>query len=112
PLTHSVSLLNAPLWSTQTTTGALPTCLWAKSSSIFCAPALGQSAGWPNSAPIIITTGSAGGGLVAYHEGGRDTNSSRCLNPDASLGIVTDRIVPLMGLSPLRCISRKVAASI
>src|SRR6201996_8873243 len=72
PLTHSVSLLNAPPESTNTNTGALPPCAAAKSSIVFAAlPARSQSAGVLNSPPIIITVGSGGGGSVAYQAGGR-----------------------------------------
>src|ERR1700733_2264971 len=72
PLTHSVSLLNAPPESTKTNTGALPPCLAASSSIIFTAlPARAQSAGVLNSPPIIITVGSGGGGLLENHAGGK-----------------------------------------
>jgi hypothetical protein len=72
PLTHSVSLLNAPPESTKTNTGALPPCAAAKSSMVFTAlPPRIQSAGVLNSPPIIITVGSRGGGSVAYQAGGR-----------------------------------------
>src|SRR6476469_10937753 len=72
PLTHSVSLLNAPPESTKTNTGALPPCAAAKSSIVLTAlPARIQSAGVLNSPPTIITVGSGGGGSVAYHAGGR-----------------------------------------
>ena len=72
PLTHSVSLLNAPPESTKTNTGALPPCRAAKSSIVFAAlPARSQSAGVLNSPPIIITVGSGGGGLLENQAGGR-----------------------------------------
>jgi hypothetical protein len=72
PSTHSVSLLKAPPASANTMTGALPWCAAAKASAVATAlPARIQSAGVLNSPPIIITTGSRGGGLVAYHAGGR-----------------------------------------
>ena len=72
PLTHSVSLLNAPPESTNTSTGALPPWAAAKSSIVLTAlPARSQSAGVLNSPPIIITVGSLGGGLVANQAGGR-----------------------------------------
>ncbi len=76
PLTHSVSLLNAPPGSTNTSTGALPPCAAAKSSAVLIAlPIRAQSAGVLNSPPIIITAGRGGGGLVAYQAGGRYTSS-------------------------------------
>src|ERR1700761_5100701 len=72
PLTHSVSLLNAPPESTNTNTGALPPYVAASSSSFFTAlPVRNQSAGVLNSPPIIITVGSRSGGLAANHAGGR-----------------------------------------
>lgn len=72
PLTHSVSLLNAPPESTNTSTGALPSWAAAKSSMVLMAsPARVQSAGVLNCPPIIITVGSGGGGLLANHSGGR-----------------------------------------
>src|ERR1700737_249272 len=72
PLTHSVSLLNAPPESTKTNTGALPSCAAASSSIVFTAlPARAQSAGVLNSPPIIITVGSCGGGVLTNHAGGR-----------------------------------------
>ena len=72
PLTHSVSLLNAPPESTNTNTGAFPWCVAAYLSMVVMAlPARSQSAGVLNSPPIIITVGSFGGGLEANHAGGR-----------------------------------------
>src|SRR3954468_9810897 len=71
PLTHSVSLLNAPATSTKTNTGVLPACVAAKLSRVVIAlPVRGQSAGVLNSPAIIMTTGSLGA-LVANHAGGR-----------------------------------------
>src|ERR1700758_1114730 len=72
PLTHSVSLLNAPPESTKTNTGAFPLCAAARSSIVFTAlPARAQSAGGVDFPPIIITVGSCGGGVLANHAGGR-----------------------------------------
>jgi hypothetical protein len=67
-----VSLLNDPPESTNTSTGALPPCAWAKESAMAAAlPVRSQSAGVLNSPPIIITTGSLGAGLAANQRGGR-----------------------------------------
>src|ERR1700722_12106525 len=59
---------NAPPESTNTSTGALPPCVAAKASSVLTAlPARSQSVGVLNSAAIIITAGSRGGGLLTNH---------------------------------------------
>ena len=72
PLTHSVSLLNAPPASTKTSTGALPPCVAANwSAMVIALPVRNQSAGVLNSPPIIMTVGNGGGGSVAYQAGGR-----------------------------------------
>src|SRR5262245_60382655 len=72
PLTHSVSLLNAPPESTNTNTGALPWWAAANSSIVSIASPAGiQSAGVLYSPPTIITVGRGGGGSVAYQAGGR-----------------------------------------
>src|ERR1700687_1615301 len=85
PLTHSVSLLNAPAESTNISTGALPPCADAKSSAVPTAlPARSQSAGVLNAAPIIITTGNRGAGLLANHAGGRESSSPRVVHFDPS----------------------------
>src|SRR5277367_2173741 len=95
PLTHSVSLLNAPAESTNTNTGALPWCVAANPSMVRTAlPARVQSAGVLNCPPIIMMVGSRGGGLLANHSGGRYTSSPRCLKCDASDGITTGTTVP------------------
>src|SRR3984957_13033906 len=61
-------MLNAPPESTNTSTGALPSCVAAKASAVLTTlPARSQSVGVLNSAPIIITTGRRGGGLLANH---------------------------------------------
>src|SRR6476469_5209223 len=72
PLTHSVSLLNAPPASTKTSTGALPPWAAANPSATLTAlPVRTQSAGVLNSPPIIMIVGRGGGGSVAYQAGGR-----------------------------------------
>ena len=57
-------------------------------------PARIQSAGVLNGAPIIITVGNRGGGLVANQAGGRYTNSSRWRNFDESALMVTRTTTP------------------
>ncbi|SKV11485.1 Uncharacterised protein [Mycobacteroides abscessus subsp. abscessus] len=72
PFTHSVSLLNAPVASANTSTGAYPPCPAAKSSAACVAwPAHIQSAGVFSADPIINTAGSRGAGLRPNHAGGR-----------------------------------------
>src|SRR6516162_1648031 len=112
PLTHSVSLLKAPPASTNTNTGALPSCVAAKSSIVFTAlPARVQSAGVLNCPPIIITVGSAGGGVLANQSGGRYTSSPRCLKCDASDGITTGITLPCGGRARVAAIAVTVAGS-
>src|ERR1700739_457663 len=92
PLTHSVSLLNAPVASTNTISGAYPRCAEANSSRVCIAcPARSQSPGVLKSAPIIITVGNRGGGLLVNQAGGRYTSSRRWANFDASAGGLTGR---------------------
>src|ERR1700758_459476 len=113
PLTHSVSLLNEPPESTNTNSGALPPCaLWKSSIVLAALPVRSQSAGVLNSPAIIITTGNFGGGLLLNHAGGRYTNSVRCLNPEASLGIVTGTRAPWVGTVWFCCIVVTVAVSV
>src|SRR6201999_2308656 len=113
PLTHSVSLLNAPPESTKTNTGALPPCLAASSSIVLAAlPARSQSPGVLNSPPIIITVGSGGGGLVENQAGGKYTTSPRCLKCDASAEIVTGTTMPWAGCRPAAAIAATPAASV
>ena len=66
----------------------------------------------PNCVVIIITTGNRGGGLLAYHAGGRYTNSLRCAKCEASSGIVTETMVPCRGLSPCLRIAATDASSV
>ena len=75
-------------------------------------PARSQSAGVLNSAPIIITTGSRGGGLLANQAGGRYTNSPRCLNFDAAALISLARRPPWRESHPASCIAVTVARSV
>src|SRR3954469_8644445 len=99
PLTHSVSLLNAPPVSTNTSTGALPPLAAAKSSTdLIALPARNQSPGGLNSPPIIINVGRWGAGFVANQAGGRYTSSPRCLNPDAVESMFTGTTTPLAGI--------------
>ncbi len=63
PLTHSVSLSNAPPGSANTSTGELPLWAAANASTVSTAlPARTQSAGVLTMPPIISTVGSCGGG--------------------------------------------------
>src|SRR6476659_5835377 len=111
PLTHSVSLLNDPPTSTKTNTGALPPCVAAKLSMVAIAlPVRGQSDGVLNSPAIIVTTGSFGA-FTANHAGGRYTSSVRCLNCDASSGMVTGTSAPCAG-APLPRIAMTVSRSV
>jgi hypothetical protein len=108
-----VSLLNEPPESTNTSTGALPPCARAKSSIVFAAlPVRNQSAGVLNSPAIIITVGNFGGGLLANQAGGKYTSSVRCLNWEASLGIVTGTTAPWVGTVWFCCIAVTVAMSV
>src|ERR1700738_159012 len=111
PSTHSVSLLKDPPTSTNTNTGALPLCAAAKLSMVPIAlPVRGQSDGVLNSPAIIITTGSLGA-FGTNHAGGRYTNSVRCLNCDASSGMVTGTSAPCAG-APLPRMAMTVVRSV
>src|SRR6478752_2716498 len=96
PFTHSVSLLKLPLESTNTSTGALPSCALAYSSTTPIAlPVRIQLVGLLNSPAIIITAGSRGGASPVNQIGGRYAYSRRCLKPLASLGISTGTSLPV-----------------
>src|ERR1700722_19222993 len=106
-------MLNAPPESTNTSTGALPSCSAANASAVLTTlPARSQSVGVLNSAPIIITTGSRGGGLLANHTGGRYTSSSRWWKFDAAAEMDTGTATPLTGITRLTCIAVTVARSV